>query len=546
LSPATKFRSPLQVNEYGADWVKECLICHQEIKCPNVGPAGLKLHIDSGPCKKATKKLCGIYNNLASASSTAFENFFIKNPMLQSSTYVPTGPSPILSYPSKANVLIEDAPSRARLYNQAKQSLQQSWQPMKGCSEAHAAVICTMDIAANLPNYISQATDMDVLSKFGVLGPEFALMNCKPGSKCNGLEDGLSEIFGYGNSPNEVSRHICRGKKGVEGLCKILQFFIAEHGLMAAMLHGRLNTLQDAMMQLWGTVVIYQVKNETNTPNQRITKNQVEEGGTSITSGSQENPIDIEDKCAPILAPRVNSSISLPTQQQKPRDPWCISIRMKLPDGMDAYVSYPFALHHRTRNYEWDLHIVQHELFVQSWSCTHVGQTKDSKDNGTPTTLPCASCEKLSFNSNLMGICHQLMASIHENSPNVYHPISGLWNKLALNHNHINHLHLLQFNAQKQLASCMRTMGSYNHFVMAVASGSVEGMSALIWVALMNGTAIGGILQKINDAVHGLYKPKGYTATEKMQAIFFYHLGGACITEIAYWSAGFPSPSTTL
>ncbi|KAF9515336.1 hypothetical protein BS47DRAFT_1293938, partial [Hydnum rufescens UP504] len=207
-------------------------------------------------------------------------------------------------------------------------------------------------------------------------------------------------------------------------------------------------------------------------------------------------------------------------------------------------MSYPFALHSIGRSYDWDLHIVNHQLHVQSRSCTGT-RIQNGAGSTNSKILPCDKCHGLSFNSNLMGIQHRISRGTHENTTNAYLPIAALWNKLNLYRDRINNLRLLHFNAHKRLASCMRTMAEYNRFMMAIASGSVQRIGALVRVALRNGSAIGGILRKIDDAAGGLYKPKDYTEKEKMRAVLFYRLGGARVAEFAYCSSGLPSLRTT-
>ncbi|KAF8598089.1 hypothetical protein BDV93DRAFT_451701, partial [Ceratobasidium sp. AG-I] len=75
---------------------------------------------------------------------------------------------------------------------------------------------------------------------------------------------------------------------------------------------------------------------------------------------------------------------------------------------------------------------------------------------------------------------------------------------------------------------------------MAVASGQVERIGALVSVALNNGVGIRGILDKIERAINQLYAPQSYTQSEFDRSILALRLGGTQLLNLLTKSSSFP------
>lgn len=75
---------------------------------------------------------------------------------------------------------------------------------------------------------------------------------------------------------------------------------------------------------------------------------------------------------------------------------------------------------------------------------------------------------------------------------------------------------------------------------MAVASGQVKRIGALVSVALNNGVGIHGILDKIDGAINQLYAPRKYTQNDYDKSILALCLGGAQLLNLLSRSSSFP------
>lgn len=104
-------------------------------------------------------------------------------------------------------------------------------------------------------------------------------------------------------------------------------------------------------------------------------------------------------------------------------------------------------------------------------------------------------------------------------------------------------LRILVLNARKKLVYSLRTLDEHKRFVLAVGSGEVLRIEALVRVALRQNVGIAGILKRTIKAAKGLYKPKDYTEQERMQAIVMYRFGGARVAAFAHKALGLPSLS---
>jgi hypothetical protein len=79
---------------------------------------------------------------------------------------------------------------------------------------------------------------------------------------------------------------------------------------------------------------------------------------------------------------------------------------------------------------------------------------------------------------------------------------------------------------------------------MAVSSGKVERMNALVSVALRNGVGLSGILERIDRAMNLSYSPRSYTTLDYEKGILALRLGGSQLLNLLHRSAGFPHTRT--
>jgi hypothetical protein len=85
-----------------------------------------------------------------------------------------------------------------------------------------------------------------------------------------------------------------------------------------------------------------------------------------------------------------------------------------------------------------------------------------------------------------------------------------------------------------------RSLDDYKKFVMALGEGHMQQVDALICAGLGHGAGVRGLLQLLNRANQGLYKPKGFSEEEMLRSILFLQLGGSQVASLAHRTLGLP------
>ena len=94
----------------------------------------------------------------------------------------------------------------------------------------------------------------------------------------------------------------------------------------------------------------------------------------------------------------------------------CAGIYLEMPASVLPYGAYPFMLH-EVYALPWDIHIVGHQLSIQSTNCNGVrGQQSES----------CQPCTELQTHRIVEGILDRIKHRIHTNTAFAYQPIAGL------------------------------------------------------------------------------------------------------------------------
>ncbi|KAH9008274.1 hypothetical protein EDB84DRAFT_1671878 [Lactarius hengduanensis] len=79
---------------------------------------------------------------------------------------------------------------------------------------------------------------------------------------------------------------------------------------------------------------------------------------------------------------------------------------------------------------------------------------------------------------------------------------------------------------------------------MAMSKGSVNRLDALLRAGLNRGLGVRGMMELLDRARKGLYKPKNFTEEEMSRGLLFLRLGGARVARLAHQTLGAPSLST--
>ena len=78
---------------------------------------------------------------------------------------------------------------------------------------------------------------------------------------------------------------------------------------------------------------------------------------------------------------------------------------------------------------------------------------------------------------------------------------------------------------------------------MVLGDSKVNRLDALIRAGLKGNMGIHGMIELLDRASKGVYKPHGYTEEETLRGLLFLQLGGSCIAELAHRLLGSPGIS---
>jgi hypothetical protein len=126
----------------------------------------------------------------------------------------------------------------------------------------------------------------------------------------------------------------------------------------------------------------------------------------------------------------------------------------------------------------------------------------------------------------------------------MFQPIGGLVEILRKKNAKLDELRFKQLATTRTLATRARTVGQYEQLVMAMSKGSVNRLDALLRAAINRGAGVRGMIEALDRAQKGLYKPKNFTEEEMSRGLLFLRLGGARVASLAHQSLGGPAVST--
>ncbi|KAG9083015.1 hypothetical protein FS749_006369 [Ceratobasidium sp. UAMH 11750] len=217
--------------------------------------------------------------------------------------------------------------------------------------------------------------------------------------------------------------------------------------------------------------------------------------------------------------------------------PWCSGIPLTFPSGCSPYTSYPFQLHDR-RTVPWSIRI-------EPEGTMHLVSSVCQTTIDIPGHKACSSCEEITNHPVLEGIVRRANQGTHENTPRQYLSVTMLLELLGQKTSQIDTMRVQNLAQARKIATLVRNLDDYKRLTMAIGSGRVERVNALVSVALRNGSAVRGIIDLYERAASGLYKPHGYTQEEMLRTFLLLKLGGTRVADVAHRSMSSPSISTT-
>ena len=213
----------------------------------------------------------------------------------------------------------------------------------------------------------------------------------------------------------------------------------------------------------------------------------------------------------------------------------CKGYRPDLPDGRSPHGAYPFAIHGSQNPPPWSYSVQGNILALFANRCRGLC---------TGITNCCQDCRDLGRNERLEEILSRMEHGIHENAPFIYHGIDGLIHLLQRKNERIDFYRLKGLNQARSLLRKARALDNHKRFVIAIASGNVERVDRLVRIALGQKKGIRAILELLDEAAKGVYKPKSYTEKEAMMSLVLLRLGGGRLASFGHKALGLPSRTT--
>jgi len=213
----------------------------------------------------------------------------------------------------------------------------------------------------------------------------------------------------------------------------------------------------------------------------------------------------------------------------------CSGVLVPFPDGKTQHTSYPFGLH-QEQIIPWNYHSIDDRFYLQARSCSKKSLEQDKET--------CRACEAITSTSIYRGIIDRIERGVHENTPLVYHGVGGLLTVVRRKIDQIREMRLMKLNTSRKLSGKVAVLEDHKQWILAIASGKVERVAALVQAGLAHRAGIRGLIQQYERAASNLYKPKGYTQEDMMRSIVLLRLGGARVAEFAHRSLSLPSITT--
>lgn len=160
------------------------------------------------------------------------------------------------------------------------------------------------------------------------------------------------------------------------------------------------------------------------------------------------------------------------------------------------------------------------------------------------SALPCEPCSSIINNPTLTGILRRNKEGAHKNTPLDWLTVSQLQDVIQYKTDQNTDLRLDVLNQAQQLLVRTTTIDLFKRFTIALGRKNIPRLSQLIRSAQKQGLGIHGIIDRVNMAAEGVYKPKGYDEADYQRGFLFSALGGRPLSQLANRVLGVPSIDT--
>ncbi|KDR66334.1 hypothetical protein GALMADRAFT_80973, partial [Galerina marginata CBS 339.88] len=369
-------------------------------------------------------------------------------------------------------------------------------------------------ISMTLPMTIAEATRTDVLAQFADPAEHDNLDISADDLWEEVLNPFLKTTLGW-DAELDLGAVIRRGSLGFDAVAEFVAYFVEMRGVDEALFEGKLGNLTECAKKIISTTTTAAA--DEPPPGTEVIN--VDAGIEEIfTPGAR-------------LAMRPDATVA----KRAGGDSAMLACKGYIPDlpgGRSPHGAYPFAIHGSRNPPPWSYSVQSNVLALFANGCRGVCNS---------TGNCCHVCQGLGRNERLEDILSRMEHGVHENAPFFYHGIDGLIHLLQRKNEQIDFHRMKGLNQTRSLLQKAKALDNHKQFMIAIASGNVERVDRLVRIALQQKKGIRAILELLEAAANGIYKPKSYTEKEAMMALILLHLGGRRLASFGNKALGLPS-----
>ncbi|KAH9011422.1 hypothetical protein EDB83DRAFT_2322203 [Lactarius deliciosus] len=502
------------------DGVYTCDICRMKVRVGNGGSKNFLQHRGSLGCLKVAKKSI----TPSTSQTKTLHSYFTKATQGGTSSEQSQARNGVASKAALPEVLPRRSPLLAPLPTPGLLHGRlggpgASVRPEKSPDARALALLADITRAAlELPPQVPLAEEHDDMAHVVLAGgPE------DPSEAWEHLDRGLNRLLGFDIDIEKLAQRVWRGPLGVEGLTQYVRSFVVDYGVDVGLLEGKLGRLSKAieLVKQCGTHTTASVSpnllpevlptedgpETTDTPSSHVLRSRSQSANTNDddddieyigTLPSSDSAPQFPTLSSPsIVVPGlpVNNRQGVSKARQEVR---CKQHVVSAPHGQTGIGAYPFLLHVEEHT-PWEFSSYCGTLLLHARKC----ENRDLDENGL-----CQPCRALLSNLKFKKVLERI-----KKAPYKFHGREG-------------------------------TITLHQQVLLAMSSGNVPRLDRVLRVASDRRMSVAAILDLIQKAGRGLYRPKGFTEKEDLQTLLFLHLGGQRVAEIAHRMFGIPAPST--
>lgn len=192
------------------------------------------------------------------------------------------------------------------------------------------------------------------------------------------------------------------------------------------------------------------------------------------------------------------------------------------------------------QNYPFQLHAFQPLPFSFTQFALHSNKCK--KWLNEPNQI-CSMCKSLDGSKQVEDIVRRATScSLHTNHS--FLTFSQLEERFGLMRDERTSLWFQKLNVTRKVQHLLKTLDIYKKLVLSLGQNDVPRLRQLIATALKNGRSVNYIVDKVSQAVDGVYHAKGFTDNDIDLAFLVMRIGSPRLLHTMHIAFGLPSAST--